>query len=70
MAEARQHISELCHTSVLSNLGLLAILIIFDILIQVPDLRIFLFKNLVLNYVLMPHYEEELENIIQLQNKS
>lgn len=45
MAEARQHISEVCHTSALSNLGLLAILIIFYILIQVPHLRIFLFKK-------------------------
>lgn len=34
MAEATQHISEVWHTSVLSNLGLLANLIIFDILIS------------------------------------
>lgn len=71
MAEARQHISEACHTSVLSNWVLLTNLIIFDILIKVPHLRIFfLFKTLIFNYFLMPHCEEKLENIIQLQTKS
>lgn len=71
MAEARQHISEVCYTSVLSNLVLLANRFISDILIKVPHLRIFLlFKNLIFSYFLMPCYEEKLENMIQLQTKS
>lgn len=51
MAEAGQHISEECHTSVLSNLGLFANLLIVAFLIIVLLLRIFLlYKNSILNY--------------------
>jgi len=71
MAEAKQCIAEVCHTSVLSNLILLANLIIFDIFIKVPHLRMFLlFKKTHILLFLMPHYEEKLENLIQVQTKS
>lgn len=67
----RQHISEVCHTPVLSNLGLLANLITFHIFMKVPHLRIFFgVQKTHISLFLMPHYEEKIETQSKCKLKS